>query len=111
MECRADSVSGWRWVEGGLGRRADVTGIERQAEAPGKERMDAALKLVQGRICLMSHQKCLVWGSRSGKERVRTSDGVGFGDVRYENRVVAGATSGMMGAGAASGEGARGAYW
>ena len=57
-------------------------GTERQAEAPGMERMEAAVKEVQGRICRTSHQKCLVWGSRSGKEMVRTSEGAGFDEVR-----------------------------
>jgi len=68
----------------GVGRRADDTGMDRHSVAPGRERIDEAVKLVHGRTWRTSHQKCLVWGSRRGKEMVRTSDGAGLDAVRYE---------------------------
>lgn len=60
MECNAASVSGWRVECEAVGRRACEMGTERQAEAPGMDRMEDAVKLVQGRIWRTSHQKCLV---------------------------------------------------
>ena len=81
MECSAASVSGCRCAVAGVGRRGAGTGQGSEA-AQGRERMVEALKELHGRICRTSHQKCLVWGSRSGKEMVRTRDGAGLGDVR-----------------------------
>lgn len=44
--------------------------------------MEEALNEDQGLTCRTSHQKCFVWGSRSGNEMVRTNDGAGLDDVK-----------------------------
>lgn len=70
-----------------------------------------ALKDDQGLTWRTSHQKCFVWGSRSGNEMVRTNEGAGLDDVRYSIKLVVGVGSGECDMEAwASGEGARGAY-
>ncbi len=63
------------------------------------------VKAGQGRIWRASHQKCLVWGARRGKEMVRTRDGAGLDDVRYDISVVMGAGVGSGCQGGGGGEG------
>lgn len=52
------------------------------------EEMVEGVKVVQGRICRMSHQKCLVCVSRTWILSWRTRAGAGLGDVRYDINVV-----------------------
>lgn len=104
----AASVSGCRELVVGCWRSGCGTGQLRRPEAPGRERMVSRLKLVQDRIWRMSHQKCLVLGSRRGNEIVRTREGAGFAVERKFMRVVDGVGSGVGVDERLSGEGARG---
>ena len=50
--------------------------------------MVVGLKVIQGRICRISHQKCLVFVSRMWMLIWRTKAGAGLGEVRYAIMVV-----------------------
>lgn len=79
----APSVSGCRaLLVLGCWRSGCGTGQFSRADAPGRERMVFRLKEDHGLTCRTSHQKCLVLGSRRGKEMVRTRDGAGLDVVR-----------------------------
>lgn len=65
-----------------LGSRAAESGVERHDSAPGRDRRLWAVKLVHGLIWRTSHQKCLMFGSRRGKEMLLTRDGAGLEEVR-----------------------------
>jgi len=69
-------------VRGGVGKVKVGRAMERSACRPGMELMVVGLKLVQGRICRMSHQKCLVFVSRTWMLSCRTRAGAGLGEVR-----------------------------
>lgn len=56
--------------------------MERRPCRPGMEVMVEVENEVQGRICRMSHQKCLVDASRMWMLIWRTSAGAGLGEVR-----------------------------
>jgi hypothetical protein len=68
----------------GLGRKLSGTGQVRRLDAapPERDMMVEVLKELHGRICLTSHQKCLIWGSLNGKAMVRTRLGAGLEAVR-----------------------------
>ena len=76
------SVSGWREVRGGVGKVRVGRAMERRAWRPGIEFIVVGVKVVQGRICRMSHQKCLLFVSRTWMLSCRTSAGAGLGEVR-----------------------------
>lgn len=108
MLWRAVSVSGWREEKDGVCRREAGTGELRRADAPGRESTVEALKVDHEEMLRTSHQKCLMEGSRRGKEIVRTREAAGLTQVRCSMRVVEGSESGVAVAARASGDGARG---
>lgn len=69
----------------------------RSAWRPGTELIVVELNDVHGRICRMSHQKCLVLLSRTCMLIWRTSAGAGLDDVRYAIMVVLFPSSGRLG--------------
>ena len=83
MFWRSSSVSGCRDVFGGVGKVEDGKLMLRRAWRPGMALMVVGLKVVQGRIWRMSHQKCLVFVSRMWMLIWRTKAGAGLGEVRY----------------------------
>jgi hypothetical protein len=93
----------------GWGRTGAGIGVL-SSEAPGRVRTEARLKEDQLRMLRMSHQKCLMLGSRWGKETVRTKEAAELAPVRKDMRVVVGVGSGVTLTEAAMvrGEGARG---
>lgn len=109
MLWRAASVSGWREEKADVCSREAGTGELSRADAPGNDSTVEALKYDHEETLRTSHQKCLMEGSRRGKEMVRTRDAAGLARVRYCMRVVEGSESrGVAVAARASGDGARG---
>lgn len=82
MLCSSVSVSGWREVRGGVGKVRVGRAMERSAWRPGIELIVVGVKDVQGRIWRMSHQKCLVFVSRTWMLSCRTKAGAGLGEVK-----------------------------
>lgn len=70
--------------------------------------MVEALNVDHEEMLRTSHQKCLMDGSRRGKEMVRTREAAGLAQIRCSMRVVEGSESGVAVAARASGDGARG---
>ena len=57
-------------------------------ERLGRAWIALGVKSAQGRTDRISHQKCLMLGSRWGKLSVRTREAVGLAAVRYDMRLV-----------------------
>lgn len=82
MLVNSASVSGWREVLGACGKVVEGSESVRREWRPGIDWMVDIEKEVQGRICRMSHQKCLVLASRMWMLSWRTRAGAGLGAVR-----------------------------
>lgn len=67
---------------GGVGRFMHGRAMLSNAGRPGMPAMVAVVKEVHGRICRMSHQKCLTLVSRMCIFSCRTREGAGLAEVR-----------------------------